>query len=355
MFLPGSDVPIVGNVSDECENVSEAIVNFKIDPGNNPCGSVTDNNNGTYNCTFNTVGIGVGWKNVTMNANKSYYVNNSYFKENSFQIRNSSVLSNEFVSPDTEGWGYNYSISINAQDSDENDVINISLWKSVGGGPWEYVDSQNCTDCGSTKTKTFYKVFHCSDYYNGPIVNLKFNSTDNYGLTSESNNLTITFQQDNVTFTIVQGNGVEINRESGSQNFIVTAKDSDKQGSPSVNVTEESSVGGGSIDGIFWFETDGIGNFDEGHPEQITSGNGQMNHSFDPNCSYKVGSEHWYAEIKDNICYANTQMNPNTQTYELKGKLYTGLYQPVEKSEFNVSNPVNFRCKCFFRLLWTGR
>jgi hypothetical protein len=89
--------------------VSGASVDFEI-IADGTCGDVTDNNNGTYNCTYTP--ISGGWKNLTMNSSKTYYSDGYYFKENAFQIRRTPEISSYDITPQTGGWGSNYIASV---------------------------------------------------------------------------------------------------------------------------------------------------------------------------------------------------------------------------------------------------
>jgi hypothetical protein len=345
VFSEGDIVYIEGNITDDCRNVSAATTSFRIYPGGFVCNPNPANNpnNGNYTCTWDSTSAGVGWRNMTMNSSKIYYHDGYYFKENAFQIRKAPVISNEQVNPDTEGWGYNFTFQFDIQDTDGGDAVNIDLWKSSGGEEWVYVGSTSCTsgECTGTRTKYIYSPFSCSDFVNGPIIEFKLNATDSYGLATETSNFSATLQRDNVTFTVNSGNGVSINRVSGSEIFNVTVTDIDRLGSPPVDVNEE----GEPINGTFWFgKTAQVEDFDWGHSSQIKDGTGQMNYTFDPNCSYEAGIEYWYAEIHDAQCYQDTSMVASNQIYYLYGQLRNNLTLPVNGSQSNVTNqiPVNF-------------
>jgi len=339
VFAEGDTVFIEGNVSDECGSVSSADITFRVRPDELSCTPVSNPNDGNYTCSLDTTALGVGWRNITMNSSKSYYFNGSYLKEDAFQLRTSPTVSSEQVNPSTEGWGFNFTFSVDVQDTDSQDLVNISLWKSVGGGVWEYVGSTNCTsgECTGAKTKYVYSPFDCGDYLNGPNVTFKFNATDSYGLVDETSNFTATLQKDNVSFTVNEGSNEIINRESGTQIFNVTVKDSDRLGAPLVSVTEE----GREINGTFKFGiTAQTEAFDEGHLAQITQQNGEMNYTLDPNCTYEAGIQYWYAEIHDSQCYADTSMDSTGQIYYVYGQLKNNLTQPINGSEWNVTDQI---------------
>ncbi|RLG68790.1 MAG: hypothetical protein DRO11_08605, partial [Methanobacteriota archaeon] len=294
-------------------------------------------NGANYTGDWDSSGQGVGWRNVEMNSSKQYYENGTYLKPNSFQVRKVPVLSAENIDPDESGWGTTYGASVYVVDPDGG-MVNVSLWKSVGGGDWEYMLMENCTDsdCISGNTLQYTPMFHCDDLVNGPTINLKFNATDNYGLTAETSNFTLTLHKDGVSFTKGSGEGETINRESGSQSFSVTIQDTNR--STPVNATEETKP----INGSFYFGIEDA-TFDWGHVTSISDETGVMTYnSLDPNCSYKVGTRDWYAEITGNDCYHDTSMGQSDGTYYVKGQLYVDLYEPLEDSEWNVTNMIDF-------------
>ncbi|MFH1473362.1 MAG: hypothetical protein ABIE55_00555, partial [Candidatus Aenigmatarchaeota archaeon] len=337
VFSQGDTVEIIANLEDECEYIDNAdSVVFRAYPGSWSCAPepAENLNNGTYNCTLATGSLGTDIYNLTINSSKSYYYDGYDVEQNAFEIRKAPVLANHSITPTAEGWGYNYTINLTVQDQDLGDVDNVTLWKSVGGGDWEFVQSQNCSSCTAETTKTFYPQFNCTDYTNGPNINLKFNSSDSYGLADETSNFSVTFQKDNVSFTIVEGGGT-VNRETDTKWFIVIVNDSDRNNDTIDNSQEV-------VDGKYWFSYSSVPIFDEGHDVQ-TNASGHMSHEFAPNCTYQVGTEYWYVETTGNDCYADTATSQTGNTYVLKGQLKTNLFEPVQYSEFNVTQNITFR------------
>ncbi|MBD3155046.1 MAG: DUF2341 domain-containing protein, partial [Candidatus Aenigmarchaeota archaeon] len=334
----GDTINIEANVSDECgQQVSGATVNFRIKDDEQDADNVQNPNDGNYTGTWDSSGQGTGWRHLEMNSSKVYYDDGTYNKTNAFQVWTAPSISSESIDPDESGWGNTYGSSVYVVDPDGGEV-NVSLWKSVGGSEWEYMLTESCTasDCISGDTLNYNPVFHCDDYVNGPGINLKFNATDNYGLTDETSNFTLTLHKDSVEFVKGSGDGETINRESGSQLFTVTIKDTNKSSTP-VNVTGEE---GQPINGSFYFGTE-EGTFDWGHIVTINDDTGVMSYTLDPNCSYQVGSRNWYAEISGNGCYHDTSMGDTDGSYYVKGQLYSDLYDPLEDSEWNVTDPID--------------
>jgi hypothetical protein len=135
------------------------------------------------------------------------------------------------------------------------------------------------------------------------------------------------------------GDGSSIDRVSGSQTFRVIVKDANITGNPMVNVTEETKP----INGSFYFSTDSAPTWDWGHIEQISGTNGQLETSHDPNCSYERGIQYWYAEIKNNDCYHDKEMphGAGENTYYITGQLFVDIYEPLEDSEWNVTDLID--------------
>jgi hypothetical protein len=206
VYSLGSVLFIEGNVSDECENVSGANVIFNVYPSESQM-TANNTNGGNYTASYVTSDQDAEWNNITMNSSKSYYYNGFYLKTDAFQVRNSPVLSAQAIDPSSGEWGSTFTSQVEIYDADNNDTVNISLWKSVGGGPWTYVSSQTCHVEGGIclhQTKYFVTPFNCSDLSGS--VNLKFNSSDIYGLKSETSNFSVNLDKDKIDFQIVQGN-----------------------------------------------------------------------------------------------------------------------------------------------------
>ncbi|MFH8092821.1 MAG: hypothetical protein QXM38_02680, partial [Candidatus Aenigmatarchaeota archaeon] len=336
----GTNVYTLANVSDECEYVSQASVQLSVSGESISCSNNTGDANGQYSCVLSTSVLGTGDYSEEAIATKNYYEPAYTFKPNAFKIRYSPQLSNQQVTPTSEGWGYNFTFNVSAQDSDPGDYLNISLWKSYGG-EWIKVEQKNCDSCLSQQTIFFHPIFSCEDYINGPVVRFKFNATDSYGLRAETPNITVTFEKDDVLFTILQGSGVTINRsdenDNNAYNFIVIVNDTDRR-----NVTvNESEEQGKAIRGYFAFSKEPIGpTFDEGHSN--TTVNGYLSYYFNPDCNYKTGLQYWKVNISGNTCYKDTEL-AEYQTFNIIGQLKVNLYLPEKYSQFNVTDNITFK------------
>ncbi|MFH1228906.1 MAG: hypothetical protein V1678_00590 [Candidatus Aenigmatarchaeota archaeon] len=341
-YPTGTNVLTFGNVSDECEAVTGATTTFTVQGQGVSCQNTTGSA-GNYSCTLATSSLGLGDYNETVNVTKQYYYDASDYKTSAFHLRYKPSLSEQNISPESEGWGYNFTMSVKAQDSDSGDYLNISLWKSVGGGNWINIGTRNCDPgiCTSEQTFNLYPQFACNDYLNGP-VNFKFNVTDSFGLITESSNFSANFQKDNVTFTIVQGSSAQLNRSDASSgnsfDFKMIVNDTDRN-NVTVNSSEEPDS---TINGSIWFTTEPFGPSYDSGISNTTDASGMLMANFNPDCSYKASAQYWKAGIYNSSCYYDTNMSA-ASTFNLKGQLKTNLYEPLHYSEFNVTDNVTFR------------
>ncbi|MCW1304418.1 MAG: hypothetical protein OH354_01420, partial [Candidatus Parvarchaeota archaeon] len=331
----GESLIVNANVSDDCGSVSGATIkqfNVMQDGSSYHTCNANDLGNGNYTCTFDTTGDPLGWYNVSFNVSKNFYNGTFIEKINAFQLRARSQLSGAGAHPSSEGWGYNFTLNVSVQDSDPDDVVNVSLWKAYNqNGPWIYLESKNCTNCLSENTLNFYPVFTCNDLQSGPIVYFKFNSSDNYNLTKTSSIFNITFQKDNVSFIVEQGSGITINREGINYGtFIVLINDTDK----GIPVPQ-------GLNGYFNFSYNTTPVWDSDHTN-TTDENGRISYyGFDPNCSYSTGMQYWKLTINGGNCYETKEMT-SWESYYLYGQLKNNLEKP-DSLVYNVSDQIPIR------------
>ncbi|MEM5844548.1 MAG: Ig-like domain-containing protein, partial [Candidatus Aenigmatarchaeota archaeon] len=334
VYAEGEDVQIVGRLRDEClNNIPGAATIFRIYPGDYSCNPepANDLGNGNYSCTFGTTGL-LGWYDISMNSSKNYFNDTYTLKQNAFQVRRKPSITSYQVSPQQEGWGYNFTVSAYLLDADSGDTLQISLWKSYDGTNWIHVSSQVKDDCTSGCDITFNPEFTCSDYLSGPTIYLKLNVSDSYGLKNETSSFTVTLEKDDVSFYTIQAPS-SVDREGGVGVFVVRVNDTDKNAW--VDDSQEN------VKGYFWFTKEpSTPTWDSGWFATINS-SGYMQVSFDPNCSYAASYQYWKVGILDNNCYADT--NSTESGFTIKGQLKSNLYLPERFSQFNVSDLINIR------------
>ncbi|MEM5855473.1 MAG: hypothetical protein QW472_04125, partial [Candidatus Aenigmatarchaeota archaeon] len=334
VYAEGENVSIVGKLRDEClNNVAGATTIFRIYPGGYSCTPepANDLGNGNYNCTFGTIGL-LGWYDISMNSSKSFFNDTYTLKQNAFQVRRKPSITSYQISPQQEGWGYDFTVNAYLLDADVGDSLNISLWKSYDGVNWIYVSSQIKPDCTSGCNIEFKPQFSCSDYLLGPTIYLKLNVSDSYGLKNETSVFTVSLEKDDVSFTTIQAPSF-VDREGGIGTFVVRVKDVDKN-----SWLDDSQE---NVKGYFWFTREpSTPTWDSGLLTTVNS-SGYMEVNFDPNCSYAASYQYWKVGILDNNCYADT--NSTESGFTIKGQLKTNLYLPEKFSQFNVSDLINIR------------
>ncbi|MCG2724293.1 hypothetical protein L6303_06120, partial [archaeon] len=341
LYPQGTNVVMYGAVSDDCTPTTGIYIagaqNVKFDiTGANEftCSAVNDFNNGTYNCTWSSAGAFLGLNNITFNSSKAYYASASKMEGNAFRIGKKPETGNTYVDTALDGWGHNYTFSVEFQDPEPNDVDNITFWKAYSAsGPWYYVDSENRTNNVSWVNVSFNKVFDCPDLTQGPYLYYKFNVTDKFGFTNESAVNNITLEKDDVDIIYVSGQSTIINREGSNSDYFVAL----------VNDTDFSSPVGANINATVWKTTNNA-IYDAGN-ETLTNASGYATYSFDPDCAYLASNiQKWLIGTTNNTCYKDKNMTGGFKTFSIIGQLKNELYYPPDKSIYNVTNsiPINF-------------
>ncbi|RLJ02365.1 MAG: hypothetical protein DRP11_03115, partial [Candidatus Aenigmatarchaeota archaeon] len=195
-YIAGTDVNISTRVRDDCDYLEGATVTINLENGAfNRNYNPSSEGSGWYNMTFNQV-TPRRWYNITVTASKSYYITNSTKKVNAFFYATIPVLSDEYVDHDIGGWGETYNFYVTVLDQDQ-DLVNLTLWKSFDGTNWTSVHSENVT--GDGLTKRFTITFNCSDI---GLNYWKFNASDPWGYSDETSIHNITLDPDNSTIQV---------------------------------------------------------------------------------------------------------------------------------------------------------
>ncbi|MEM5879066.1 MAG: DUF87 domain-containing protein [Candidatus Aenigmatarchaeota archaeon] len=317
-FLVGTKVPFIGQAYDECSGIPGASVTFSDNFGASwyDCAPVSDQGNGTYNCTFDTTGRPFGWHNIRMRANKQYYGNyptpNETIKTNAYFVASQPVLSNPSLDHTIGGWGELYTFSVQLTDTDKN-YNNVSLWKSFDQSNWTLVDSKMVQPTYSNYPVTFQKRFTCEDYLNATNGKnyWKINTTDIYGYSDETSVFNFTLDVDNVTVQIGSGSSSNVRRIGDNLAYLrFIIYDSDR------------GVYTNDTNGTFWITRDGA-NYDYSLTCLSYLGNCTVN--YNPDCSSSVGIQYWKAGTTD-ICYQ--KLNTTNASLTVYGQLNVSLINP---------------------------
>jgi len=132
------------------------------------------------------------WRAFTSSSDSCYQFNQTG-TFNVTTLTNAPKLENYSVNITSDGWGINRKFNITV--FDQNDTVNVSLWRATGvSGPWQFVASQNTTAPNAWEVLNYTVNYTCSDigtwYY-------KFNATN----TVENTNTTLASADRNITLT----------------------------------------------------------------------------------------------------------------------------------------------------------
>jgi hypothetical protein len=301
-YTKGQSILLRGNLTDDCfTNVTNAKVWFNIssDSESYRCpatGYANDEGNGYYNCTWDSSQATAGWYNVTMYAEKGYYINVSYIRQNAFYLKVIPMLKNASVTPESEGWSRTFNFTVNV--TDPEDIVRVRLWRSVDKVTWIQVGSEQELINPSGTIAWWNESYTCSDVGNWYF---KFNATDTEGNVYETTIAAgdyatddiYTVEKDDVTFTYVAGNDTVATKTSSTR-FILALNDSDASNkliSELARVDLELTLNNSDI----WLTEAG---------EKLTNASGYFNYDFFASCKYDPGYQKWRAKVSStDACY----------------------------------------------------
>ncbi|MFH0929001.1 MAG: DUF87 domain-containing protein, partial [Candidatus Aenigmatarchaeota archaeon] len=336
-FLSESQVPFSARVFDECFNISGATVTFTGKKGASQysCVPVTDQNNGTYNCSFTTSGRPFEWYDIIMTANKQYYgsypVANTTTKYNAFFVATNPSVTGLNVNPSSDGWGSLYTFSVQLTDADQN-WNNVSLWKSFDNSSWTLKNSSNITPTYGGYLVEFKNRFSCEDYLNATNGTnyYKINVSDMYNYTTESVVKNFTLDVNNITITIDTTNSNSTVRRMGSNSAYLNV------------IIEDTDYNVGS-----WRYPTGVNTtimitrnrtyYDYNMSCDSVSGNCSVN--YNPNCSSTADMQYWKA-VSNDVCYqVIASQNRSLSVY---GQLNVSIVNPQNATIVNRDRTTTF-------------
>ncbi|MCK5016490.1 MAG: hypothetical protein KAS32_05390, partial [Candidatus Peribacteraceae bacterium] len=328
-FIVGELINISGYVEDDCsyrmphgvEDVTLDDPNhrFRIFPPSRSC-YVSAEDDGYYNCSWDSSSKTPKNWNIEMKVDKSYYATNITTEYNAFNIGYRPVLSNPYVNPTIEGWGREFSFNVYFSDPDNN-VDNISLWKSFDNSTWELVRMQQKVSAGDYVT--FNERFTCSDSNRTPgrVNYFKFNVTDPFNYTDETTSLTFNLTEDDVTVMINYTETEYTVRRLSDDNatFQLRIRDDDySAGNPN------GSYYPTGLYARIWITSNGT-NYTNYLPCTTTDGHCIV--EYNPNCSTSptVGAQYWKGYSND-TCYEYD--NSTSVAFSVYGQLYVQIDTP---------------------------
>ncbi|NIO44774.1 MAG: DUF87 domain-containing protein, partial [Candidatus Aenigmarchaeota archaeon] len=353
-YLVGTQIPFIGRVFDECFNISGAeVIFYDRRPGASErfytCSGTTDWGNGTYNCTWDSSAKPPGWHGVKIEARKEYYGDYPNYNET---IRYTPEVETHHLStqpsislgwssyppvdPKVDGWGKLRTFQAKITDLDAT-LNNISLWKSFDNVTWYLINSTNMTPQGidvqvrynlsGTLTDPFMNRFTCGDLSNatGGIVYFKFNTTDVFGYTDETQIDNFTVQVDNVTVTIDSSSNSTVRRIGENKAFLrFTIRDDDY-----------GNYYPSNVNGSVWITLNGT---NYSHNITNSSYSGNLTVYYNATCDSDVGIQYWKGGTIDS-CYETA--NTTNETLTVYGQLNVSVISPLNESVANLDKNVS--------------
>ena len=164
---------------------------------------------------------------MRINVSETDYNDNSTVYTNWYEVVNVGPdYDNVIVTPNQSGWGDNFTYSVEVSDT-EGDNVNCTLYTSLDGGAWQYIDYYLLVGgvgfCNITITD-----YTCSE--------ISENNYFKFGLDDLSNQINTTAEagpnitKDNITLIHVYGDGEEVNRFDDDIGLAFFINDTVKQG-----------------------------------------------------------------------------------------------------------------------------
>jgi hypothetical protein len=315
-YTKGFDViNLNGSVLDDCgAAITDASVYFNLtnqDTGDTyrcPSTGYATQQNGYYNCSWDTTGKPVGTYLVEMFSSRTDH--NDGYDSVSFYLSSAPILESPTVIPSSGGWGrspYNYTVNVTDED---NDTVTIYLWLKNETGNWSNPENKTCTNCNNTLV--YFEVTYTK--YNIGWWWFKFNATDEHDNTNETINQSHYVDKDTISINLLEGNNSEVNRSLGSTRLAVSVYDSDQQ----ENTTDVSQ------DKVRWWITNNSEWREE--YESINATGVYYYLDFDPDCNYTANLQKWQVNVSTSSYYKNA----TSDVFYVKviGDLNATLLQP---------------------------
>jgi 5-hydroxyisourate hydrolase-like protein (transthyretin family) len=307
-FLRGVTIPINATLRDECSLVSGATPSFSLKTASSgttfTCTNIVQGS-GAYNCSWSSALRPMGFYNVTFSASKSYYISNSTTKVDALFVGSSPMLSNDRVSPTSEGWGALYTFHSDVFDQDQNWNI-LSLYKSLDGVNYALIASRNITTTGGQNLTTDFPLrFTCGDMGTNYFY---FTTTDQFGFNSSTAPKTFTTDQDDITVTLQSNSNSTVRRISANTAYLnVRVFDSDYNAYP-----DDADIN-------FWVTRNG--SYYDTNYSCVTS-NGYCEAYHDPACTTSAGVQNWFVQAIDS-CYK--PVNSTSRQLAVYGQLTNNI------------------------------
>jgi hypothetical protein len=227
-----------------------------------------------------------------------------------------------------KGWGETFTFKANVSHA-EGYTVNVTLWYAYAfGGPWYFLDSQNCTSCSQETQLTFSSNYFTCDKFvlaaNGRFY-YKFNATDYIGGANETSATYFDTRKDNTQPSIVQGEKSSVDRY-GANSVALKIGIIDLDVNQALPPGRNCSIFVGNK--RYNFQTDSTGN---------------CTLNFDPDCSanyFSPGIYDWLGGVNEtDACYNSTNSTKTNVT--IWGQLFSTLENPPQSSNFPPGSQIN--------------
>jgi hypothetical protein len=227
-----------------------------------------------------------------------------------------------------KGWGETFTFKANVSHA-EGYTVNVTLWYAyASGGPWYFLDSQNCTLCSQETQLTFSSNYFTCDKFvlaaNGRFY-YKFNATDYVGGANETSPTYFDTRKDNTQPSIVQGEQSSVDRY-GANSVTLKIGIIDLDVNQALPPGRNCSIFVGNK--RYNFQTDSTGN---------------CTLDFNPDCSanyFSPGIYDWLGGVNEtDACYNSTNSTKTNVT--IWGQLFSTLENPPQTSNFPPGSQIN--------------
>ncbi|MBU4452026.1 MAG: DUF87 domain-containing protein [Nanoarchaeota archaeon] len=342
------NITLRGNVTDDCGLVNGSTTSLSAYNGqsyqNCTAGMINDEGAGWYNCTLTPVSpewsVGqYGKYNTSMYASKQYYnISNITTMSPSFNLTDPPEIKDmtwTSSNPVTSGWGTRHTFTVKVKDDEAGyDTDTVYLWKWHTSTGWALINSTTVINNPLFTTVSFEQRFTCADigtnYY-------KFNVSDRWGNTNETQNASFTIGKDAVFVQLIPASNVD--REGpATTNLKVRVRDTDND-SVAFNWIPEG------YSGKMFVTTNGSGSnvWTVANGSMYTDSGSYLSFDFNPECAplYKVGAQDWRGGMDNDTCFVDT--NSSSGTFTITGQLKEGIDLPPYGSVYAVGTNVTIR------------
>ncbi|MDY6778770.1 MAG: hypothetical protein SVU32_08960, partial [Candidatus Nanohaloarchaea archaeon] len=197
-YSVGQTIGFTGFTTNDCgANVTSLAANYTVTHTGftAKCKSTLVNAQGQITCSLATDGsFPLGWYNVSLNTNKTYYNYGTDTIQNAFYHASTPNFTVNDITPQSGGWGESpFNFSVNVSDRDNN-TVQVGFWLQHPDGSWELNATRAVQDPMNT-TVYFARNFSRQEIGQWAV---KFNGTDTSGFSGASQTQAFTVEKDDI-------------------------------------------------------------------------------------------------------------------------------------------------------------